>query len=53
MVHLQLWRFPLTVIWEESAKRFSRVWHSRYLKRETFRSQFQVIGSEQKFASGC
>ena len=53
MVHLQLWRFQLTVVWEESAKRFTRVWHKWYLKRETFRSWLQVIGIEQKFALGC
>ena len=29
------------------------VWQKWCLKRETFRSQFQVIGFEQKFALGC
>ena len=53
MVYLHLWCFQLTAVWEESAKSFTRVWHKWYLKREAFRSRFQVIGFEQKFALGC
>ena len=53
MVHLHHWCFRLTTVWEKSAKSFTRVWHKLYLKRETFRSRFQVIEFEQKFALGC
>ena len=53
MTHLHLWCFQSTVVWEESAKSFTRVWHKWYLKRETFRCQFQLTGFEQKFALCC
>ena len=49
MVQLHLWRFQSTAVWEESAKSFTRVRHNCYLKRETFHSELQVIGFEQKF----
>ena len=52
-VHLELWCFQLTTVCEERAKNFTCVWHKWYLKRETFRSRFQLIGFEQMFASGC
>ena len=33
-------------------QKFTRVWHYCYMKRETFRSRFQVIGSEKKVSFG-
>ena len=53
MVHLHLWCFKSTAIWEESDKSFTYVWRNWYLEKETFRSQFQVIGFKQKFTFGC
>ena len=53
MVHLHFWCFQSMVVWEESAKSSTRIWHKCYLKGETLRSRFQVIGFEQKFALGC
>ena len=45
--------FSLNGIMGREYKNFIRVWYNWHLKRETFRSRFQVIGFELKFALGC
>ena len=52
MVHLHLWCFQLTAVWEESALVLLAFGTNDILKRETFRNRFQVTGFEQKFALG-
>ena len=52
VVHLHLWYFQSVMVWQESSKDFTRVWHNCYLKTETFRSRFLVIGFEQKVCFG-
>ena len=52
MVHLHLWCFQLTAVWEESALVLLAFGTNDILKRETFRNRFQVTGFKQKFALG-
>ena len=49
MIHLHLWCFQSTVVWQESANSFTRLAfrHKQYLKKESFRSRSQVIGITQ------
>ena len=51
MLHLRLWCFQSTVVWEE--KKFYLRLAQMNLKRQTARYPLQVIRFEQKFVLGC